>query len=166
MRRTNINLWLPFMNLNMMGIWKLPGKSMPIGNKQDLERIKFFNTKSREKWDYQGIDEKITSQSQFKDMSQRDSFDGPRPDHKVTYRASMDSNQPEYKRLHEHFDEYTKPGIDKKVAIAQSVKNTGMLMSSTTPVKLGNATVPPSAPSPKSSSTSNLGITGSIFSTT
>jgi hypothetical protein len=110
------------MNVNMMGIWRLPGNSMPIGDSHKLKNIKYFNTKSRSQWDYQGIDEKITNQSQFKDLSQREDFNGPRKDHQVTYHYSLDSNGHGYTRLHEYFDEYTQPGIDKKAAIARSVK--------------------------------------------
>lgn len=133
LRKTECSLaWLPMMNANLFGRWRLPGDSMPYARKDDLDRIKYFETKSRSQWDYQGIDERVTKLSQFADMSQRDAFDGPRPDNEQCFHYTLSSYNPKYKKLWEYFDEYTEGPLnpdgsrgkkyDPKVAAAIAVR--------------------------------------------
>lgn len=109
---------LPFYGMNR---WALNGYGQPIVNKEDMENMK-FDTKSRAQWDYQGINERITAQSAFTDSSQRkEFFTGPRPDHRTTFAGSF-KTPPEFSRLYEYFDEYTKPGSNKKLQAAFAVR--------------------------------------------
>lgn len=80
-----------------------------------------FETKGRDKWDYDKIDEQINNASEFRDKTNRDQFfEGPKKDNSTLNTGSMAT--PKHYRLHEYFEEYTKPGTNKKVAAALAVR--------------------------------------------
>ena len=95
----------------------LPGT--PRVTKEQIENTK-FEPKTREQWDYQGINERVTSASEFGNTSSRDQFDGPRPDNSTLHAGTTSNNMPHFKRLHEYFDEYTQPGENPKAQAAKS----------------------------------------------
>ncbi len=119
---TSLQISMQLKNMNLFGRSRLPGDGTATNSKQEMDRIRYFETKSRSQWDYQGIDERITMASQFNDRQQRPTFDGPRPDNECCFNATLSSWNPKFKKLHEYFDEYTKPGTDRKVAAAMAVK--------------------------------------------
>ncbi|CAJ1012589.1 hypothetical protein Q4I28_007902 [Leishmania naiffi] len=102
--------------------WTLPygGKSTRV-TKEELENQRFFTERPREKWDYHRVDENINSQSEFRNAEGREQFyQGSREDNTTTNHGSLHT-PPKY-RLYEYFDEYTKPGVNTKVAAAYAVK--------------------------------------------
>jgi hypothetical protein len=113
--------WAYFQFANFHG-WSLPyGAKQSNVTKEDLQSFRYFNTRSRKQWDYNRIDENITSNSEFKDRTGRETFDyGMREDNSNVNSGSM--HTPSHYSLHDHFDAYTKPGIDKKFAAAVAVK--------------------------------------------
>lgn len=118
MRRSGLHLWVAL--VGGANRWVLPGEGEPVHTKQQVEGWK-FHTKSRQEWDYNGIDERINAQSQFRDTSQRPTFEtGPRPDNTTAFTASY-YNPPHVKKLHEYFDDYTRPGTDAKAEAARAV---------------------------------------------
>lgn len=107
--------YMPFVGPNR---FVMPGQ--PIITKAQAENMK-FQAKSREQWDYQGIDEKLTAQSTLNNQSRREEFDGPRPDNSTCFAGSL-KNAPHFKRLHEYFDEYNKPGGNKSADAIRAVR--------------------------------------------
>lgn len=102
--------------------WTLPyhGKSTRV-TKEELENQRFFTERPREKWDYHRVDENINSQSEFRSSEGREGFyQGQREDNSTTNHGSL--HTPHQYRLYDYFDEYTKPGVDKKVAACYAVK--------------------------------------------
>lgn len=102
--------------------WTLPngGKQTNV-TKEELQNFRYFNTRSRDKWDYNRIDENITSNSEFRDTSERPIFEqGQREDNSFVNDGHV--HTPSHYRLYEYFDEYTKPGTNKKVAACYAVK--------------------------------------------
>lgn len=102
--------------------WKLPyGANSTNVTKEELESIRFFTDKPRDKWDYQRIDENINASSEFHRTEGREEFfQGQREDNSTTQHGSL--HTPSKYRLYEYFDEYTKPGEDQKVAACYAVK--------------------------------------------
>jgi len=100
--------------------WTLPygGKQTKV-TKEDLQNMRYFNTRSREKWDYNRIDETINASSEFRDRTNRPDFDGTRVDKEG---VEGHTHTPGHYRLHHHFEEYSKPGIDPKFGAAMAVK--------------------------------------------
>lgn len=98
----------------------LPGN--PRVTKEEIESMK-FEPLTRQQWDYNAIDERLTASSEFGNMANRPDFDGPRPDNSVLneYGGRQDTAIPHFKKLHEYFDEYTQPGEDPKAAAARAV---------------------------------------------
>jgi hypothetical protein len=93
---------------------------IPRAKKADYDRIRFFETKGRDKWAYDKIDEQINSNSEFRDKTNRETFfEGARQDNSTLNTGSM--HTPKHYRLHDYFDEYTKPGVNKKVAACLAV---------------------------------------------
>ena len=93
----------------------------PKATKRDYDNIRYFNTKPRDKWDYDRIDEQINQSSEFRDKTNREQFfEGPRKDNSNLNSGGM--HTPHHYRLYEYFDEYTKPGVNKKVAAALAVE--------------------------------------------
>lgn len=100
--------------------WKFPGGGEPIVSKHQIESMQ-FHPKSREQWDYKGINERIDAQSEFRNLDNRPDFGGPRPDNWTCFEGSL-HNAPHWKKLHEYFDEYTKPGTDPKINAIKAVQ--------------------------------------------
>lgn len=102
--------------------WAIPygGRRTNI-TKEELNNFRYFNTRSRKQWDYTRIDDSITSNSEFRKYSHRPDFDtGTRTDNsQVNYGYT---STPSHYRLQDYFDEYTKPGVDRKWAAAIAVK--------------------------------------------
>lgn len=89
--------------------------------KGDYDQIRYFETKSRDKWNYDRIDEEVNQKSEFRDKTNRDSFfEGPRQDN--SYMNEGKHGTPKGYRLHDYFEEYTKPGVNRKVAAALAVR--------------------------------------------
>lgn len=101
--------------------WTVPGPGQCIATKAGIESTK-YNTKSRQQWDYNKIDERITAQSEFTKMDDRPDFGGPREQDGFSMYSYMYKNPPNTKKLHEHFDAYTQPGSDPKLEAARAVK--------------------------------------------
>lgn len=113
--------WAFFQFSNFHG-WTIPygGKRTNI-TKEELQNFRYFNTKSREQWDYNRIDESVTQRSEFRDTSSRPTFEtGQRPDN--SFVNDYHPHTPKKYSLHDYFDEYTKPGVNKKVAACYAVK--------------------------------------------
>jgi hypothetical protein len=117
MRRTQIAAYHYYVGVTR---FNLPGN--PRVTKREIEETK-FEPKTRAQWDYNGIDERLTSVSEFGNMAARPDFDGPRPDNTTlnVLGGSYKSDVPHFKKLHEHFDEYTKPGSNPKLEAARAV---------------------------------------------
>jgi hypothetical protein len=103
------------------GQLRSPGRGAPIVTKEQLA-AKIYHTKSRSQWDYNRIDERLTAASEFTRMDNRPDFGGPREADAEEARAYPYVNSPKWKKLHEHFDEYIKPGTDPKVQACRAVK--------------------------------------------
>lgn len=89
--------------------------------KEELDNIRFFTQRSKDKWDYHRVDENINSSSEFRKTHDRPEFEqGMREDNSTTDHGDL--HTPKKYRLYEHFDEYTKPGVNKKVAACYAVK--------------------------------------------
>lgn len=116
LRRTSVAGYHFYVGFNR---YALPGD--PRVTKAEVDSWK-FETKSRSQWDYQGINERVTAASEFGNMRARPDFEGPRADNSTLHAASLRSDQPHFKKLHEHFDEYCQPGTNKKVAAALAIK--------------------------------------------
>ncbi|CCW59985.1 unnamed protein product [Phytomonas sp. EM1] len=102
--------------------WSLPygAKSTKV-TKEELENLRYFTDRPRDKWDYHRVDENINSSSEFRSTEGRESFfQGQREDNSTINEGSL--HTPRHYRLYEYFDEYTKPGTNTKVAAAQAVK--------------------------------------------
>lgn len=104
-----------------VGIYKFHLPAQCHVTKEQIENTK-WNTASRQQWNYHAIDERVTAQSEFNNMRNRPDFDGPRPDNSTLYQETLASHQPHFKKLHEHFDEYTKPGANPKFEALMAVK--------------------------------------------
>eukprot|EP00796_Vickermania_ingenoplastis_P004916 gene4916-3528_t len=102
--------------------WTLPyGNKSTKVSKEELEKLKFFTQRPNSKWDYNRIDENINSSSEFRRTENREGFyEGQREDGSTTHHGSL--HTPSHYRLYEYFDEYTKPGVNKKLAAAYAVK--------------------------------------------
>lgn len=119
MRRTVVVRWFAYTNFER---YTLPGHNLV--DRYDTTRYD-FNVKPRDKWDYQGINEKLTSSSTFNDAEGRGMFNtGFRATNETcndgSYGGSFE-NCKNHKKLHEYFDEYTKPGTNEKVNAAMAV---------------------------------------------
>lgn len=102
--------------------WKLPyGASSTKVRKEELDKEPYFTQKPHDKWDYNRIDEQINASSEFRKKEGREGFyQGQREDNSTTNHGSL--HTPSHYRLYDYFDEYTKPGTDKKLAAAYAVK--------------------------------------------
>lgn len=102
--------------------WTLPyGAKSTRVTKEELENQKFFTQRPQEKWDYHRVDENINSQSEFRSTEGREAFtQGMREDNSTMDHGSL--HTPSHYRLYEYFDEYTKPGVNQKVAACYAVK--------------------------------------------
>lgn len=123
MRRTQSQLnWVPYMFFGVHD-WKIPKQIYDSSDKYTNHwRTKQFNTKSREQWDYNRVDESINNFSEFRKLHNRPEFlSGPRDSNWTAHNASM-KNPPNTKKLHEYFDEYTKHGTNQKVMAAVAVR--------------------------------------------
>lgn len=100
--------------------WTLPyGATSTRVTKEELENQRYFTDNSRSKWDYNRIDENINSSSEFRRTEGREEFfQGMREDNS----AIGSLHTPSKYRLYEYFDEYSKPGVDPKVAACYAVK--------------------------------------------
>ena len=113
--------WYAYSNLER---YVLPGHNLV--DRYDTSKYE-FNVAPRDKWDYQGVNEKLTSQSVFNNVEDRDQFDGPRQTNETCTEGSYGGhfgNPKKHKKLHEYFDEYTKPGAtehEQKVMAAKAV---------------------------------------------
>jgi hypothetical protein len=97
--------------------YKIPGS--PKVTKEEVKNWPPPNNK-REPFGYNRVDDFMHHTSEFR--KPRDAFNtGPRPDNSGSDKARY-TNPPNYTRLHEHFDEYTKPGSDPKVQAVKAVK--------------------------------------------
>jgi len=114
-RRTQLLAFHYYASINR---FMLPGT--PRVTKEQLENMK-FEPKTREQWDYNAINERLTHTSEFGNWHARPDFDGPRPDNTTTNMGSTTSNVPHFKKLHEHFDKYMEPGQDPKSQAARAV---------------------------------------------
>lgn len=112
--------WVPFWYHSAID-WVLPNGVDETDGYTNFLKGKKFATKSRKQWDYNRIDENISSFSEFRKMHNRPDFDGPRENNYPAHNASM-KNPPGTKKLFEYFDEYTKPGSDKKLMAAMAVQ--------------------------------------------
>lgn len=99
--------------------WNLPDRSRTDTDvsAEDLRNLKFFNTKSRQQWDYNRVDDTVNGFSEFRKTSHRPDFSGMREE-----TVLHDLHTPKKYSLHDHFDEYTKPGADRKYQAACAVK--------------------------------------------
>eukprot|EP00760_Papus_ankaliazontas_P035650 PhM_4_TR7954/c0_g1_i1/m.2957 len=114
-RRTQRLLWCPWFAGN--GEYRLPGT--PIVNKEEVRNWKWDN-KAREPFGYNRVDDHVNDTSEFR--KPRDSFtNGPRECNEMANDWSY-GNPKKYKRLHEYFDEYSKPGTNPKVEAVRAVK--------------------------------------------
>lgn len=97
--------------------WKLPyGANSTKVTKEELNATK-YNTKSREQWNYNRVDDTVNAFSEFRKVDHRPDFSGLRE-----HTLLNDTHTPQEYRLMDHFDEYTKPGSDRKYQAACAVK--------------------------------------------
>ncbi|RNF08906.1 hypothetical protein TraAM80_02451 [Trypanosoma rangeli] len=83
---------------------------------EDLEGTRYFTQRPKEKWDYHRVDKNINSSSEFRRTHNRPAFEqGMCEDNSTMERGDM--HIPKKYRLYEYFDEYTRPGVNKKVAV-------------------------------------------------
>ena len=102
--------------------WQLPcGASDTNVSKADLDRRTYNKTKSRTQWNYTRIDETVNMNSQFRDSSKRPDFDGPREDNSQFHKGGVHGT-PKHYRLSDWFDEYSKPGSNKKIMALEALK--------------------------------------------
>ncbi|KAG8346000.1 hypothetical protein ERJ75_000963400 [Trypanosoma vivax] len=101
--------------------WRIPCDGKTKVTKEELDDIRFFTQKPKEKWDYHRVDENINSNSEFRKTHDRPMFsEGMREDNSTV--NDGDLHTPKKYRLYEYFDEYTKPGVNKKIAACYAVK--------------------------------------------
>lgn len=102
--------------------WTLPyGAANTRVTREELQDIKYFKNAPGSKWAYNRIDENINSQSEFRQTAGREEFfEGQREDNSTMHHGSL--HTPGKYRLYEYFDEYTKPGSNKKMAAAYALK--------------------------------------------
>lgn len=103
-------------------MWALPGFAGDTNvSRQELDAIRFFRTKPRDQWEYNRIDERISSASEYTKTHHRPQFhEGPRMDNEFMNSASMQT--PKKYNLHDQFEKYTQPGSDKKFMAALAVR--------------------------------------------
>lgn len=99
--------------------WRLPHRADDTDFTDEMRKMKFYNTKGRDQWDYNKIDETLSNYSEFRNAN-RPEFDGPREDNSTI--NTGDLHTPKHlKRLYEHFDKYTKPGTNPKFEALMAV---------------------------------------------
>ncbi len=118
---TQVRHWTAFIYHSAhQGRTKYPGKGTP-ADTEELKARQYY-PKSRQQWDYERINEYVTHQSEFTKMENRPDFDGPREAGYPDVDSYAYTNPPQFKKLHEYFDDYTQPGMDPKVAAARAVQ--------------------------------------------
>lgn len=102
--------------------WRLPyGSPHTKITREELEKTRYFTQKPHDKWDYHRVEQNIDSQSEFRKTDGREGFfQGMREDNSTLHHGSL--HTPGKYRLYEYFDEYTKPGVNTKLAAAYAVK--------------------------------------------